>query len=103
MQDESIAGPVLLWMTKLKRRIDELEREAALGNFTGQKFMKDLSTCDTYFKKLYVRARDYLFDTPDGPQLVQDFSAMKVRRGRLRKNIRSEERRVGKECRSRWS
>jgi hypothetical protein len=87
MQDESIAGPVDLWITKLKRKIDDLEKEAAAGNFTGQKFIKDLGTCDTYFKKLYVRARDYLFDTPDGPQLVQDFSAMKVRLGRLRKKI----------------
>jgi hypothetical protein len=85
MHNESIAGPVVLWMAKLKRKIDDLEKEAALGNFTGPKFIKDLGTCDTYFKKLYVRARDYLFDTPEGPQLVRDLSAIKVRLTRLRK------------------
>src|SRR5688572_32284716 len=31
------------------------------------------------------------------------FTAANIARGRIRYNVRSEERRVGKECRSRWS
>jgi len=48
---------------------------------------KDLATCDTYLKKLFVRARDHGLHTSAGPQLVLDLSRIKVRLEKLRRKM----------------
>jgi hypothetical protein len=87
MQNESKAGPLTLWMTRLQRKIDTLEREMMEGNVPWSKLARDLGTCDTYLKKLFVRARDNAFQTPEGPQIVQDLSHIKVRLERVHKKF----------------
>lgn len=85
MLDESNAGPLTSWMGRLERKVDDLEKDVAAGNI--EKLTKGLATCDTYLKKLHARAKEHVFQTADGPQVLRDLAKIKVRLERLRKKL----------------
>src|SRR5579884_1975005 len=81
----STSGPLISWLSRLERKVDELEKAVAEGNI--EQLTKGLATCDTYLKKLYTRAKEHVFHTADGPQVVRDLAKLKVRIERVRKNL----------------
>jgi hypothetical protein len=82
---ENTSGPLISWLSRLERKVEELEKAVAEGNI--EKLTKGLATCDTYLKKLYVRAKEHVFHTAEGPQVVRDLAKLKVRIERVRKSI----------------
>ncbi|TMC21767.1 MAG: hypothetical protein E6J34_08620 [Chloroflexi bacterium] len=86
MLDESLAGLLTVWTDRLQRKVEVIEKNVAAGNI--DLLAKDLATCDTYLKKLFVRAKDYGLHTSAGPQLVLDLSRIKVRLEKLRTKLR---------------
>ena len=86
MPDEmDMVRPIPLWIVRLQRKVDELEKQVDTED--DEQFLKDFNTCDTYWKKLYVRAKDFAFSTPDGPQIVRDLGRIKARLEKLRKQL----------------
>ena len=82
---ESTSGPLISWLSRLERKVEELEKAVAEENI--DQLTKGLATCDTYLKKLYARAKEHVFHTAEGPQVVRDLAKLKVRIERVRKNI----------------
>jgi hypothetical protein len=78
-------SPLISWLSRLERKVEELEKAVAEGNI--EQLTKSLATCDTYLKKLYARAKEHVFHTAEGPQVVRDLAKLKVRIERVRKNI----------------
>jgi hypothetical protein len=85
MQGENTAGALISWLSRLERKVDDLEKHVAEGN--SKQTTKSLATCDTYLKKLYARAKEHVFHTADGPQMVRDLARLKVRIERVRKSM----------------
>ena len=85
MQGENTVGALISWLSRLERKVDDLEKHVAEGN--SKQTTKSLATCDTYLKKLYARAKEHVFHTADGPQMVQDLARLKVRIERVRKSM----------------
>ena len=89
-----IIGILVLGITKLPASEYEKVRKAPRVHVpVWQAFaLSDVELTDSYFKKAMELNKEYLLS------LEVDRLIPHVRRG-----VRSEERRVGKECRSRWS
>jgi hypothetical protein len=85
MQGENTAGALISWLSRLERKVEDLEKHVAEGN--SKQTTKSLATCDTYLKKLYARAKEHVFHTSDGPQVVHDLAKLKVRIERVRKSM----------------
>ncbi len=85
MQGENTAEALISWLSRLERKVEDLEKYVAEGN--SEQTTRSLATCDTYLKKLYVRAKEHVFHTADGPQVVQDLAKLKVRIERVRKSM----------------
>src|SRR5256886_17251488 len=88
------------WTLVLRARETQSETSAqkALSNF-----------CEDYWPPLYAFLRHRGHASPEAQDLVQGFFAHLLEQNTLSRadqkkgRLRSEERRVGKECRSRWS
>lgn len=84
---ESTAGPLISWLGRLERKVEDLEKNVEEGN--SEQLTKGLATCDTYLKKLYARAKEHVFHTAEGPRVVRDLGKLKARIERVRKSITS--------------
>ena|SRR6266568_4241081 len=82
---ENTSGPLISWLGRLERKVDDLEKNVEEGN--SEQLTKGLATCDTYLKKLYARAKEHVFHTAEGPQVVRDLGKLKARIERVRKSI----------------
>ena len=68
-------------------------------NFEIQSFYPHMKPKDIHIWEQFIRANAGFFESVDYDLKVGDGVVM----GDINKDVRSEERRVGKECRSRWS
>jgi hypothetical protein len=85
LDDENTNGWLTSWLNRLDCQLADLEKDAAIGKT--ENLAKDLTTCDTSLKKLYIRAKEHIFPTAAGPQAVHDLAKVKVRLERLKKKI----------------
>ena len=56
-QESDSAGPLTVWIARLQQKVNILEEASRLAG-DRQKLLKELDTCDTYWKKVYVRAKE---------------------------------------------
>ncbi len=89
-QESSVAGPLALWITRLQQKVDTLE-QASMAAEDKQKLWKEIDTCDTYWKKIYVRAKDFVFSTPQGAQIAQDLAHIQEQLTRIRQTAHRRE------------
>jgi len=91
-QESDITGPLTLWIARLQQKVNALE-ETSKAAVAGdrQKLLKEIDACDTYWKKIYVRAKDFVFPTPQGAQMVRDLASIQEQLTLIRQNVRKRE------------
>lgn len=89
-QENDIAGPLTLWITRLQQKVNTLEQASRTAE-DKQKLWKEIDTCDTYWKKIYVRAKDFVFSTPQGPQIARDLAHIQEQLTLIRQTVRRQE------------
>lgn len=89
-QESEIAEPLAIWIARLQQKVNILE-EASKANEDRQKLLKEIATCDTYWKKIYVRAKDFVFATAQGPQMARDLAHIQEQLTHIRSTLRKKE------------
>ncbi len=85
--ESELAGPLSVWIARLQQKVNALE-EASRETEDRQMLLKEIATCDTYWKKIYVRAKDFVFSTPQGPQMARDLARIQEQLTLIRNNVR---------------
>ncbi len=72
-QESDLAGPLDVWVARLQQKVNMLEKASKTAQ-DRQRLFKEFATCETYWKKISVRARDLLFSTAQGDQIARDLA-----------------------------
>ena len=89
-QASEIAGPLAVWIARLQQKVNALE-EASKAAEDRHVLLKEIATCDTYWKKIFVRAKDFVFSTAQGPQIMHDLAHIQEQLAQIRTTLRKRE------------
>ena len=89
-QESEIAGPLAVWIARLQQKVNTLEETSKVTE-DRQMLLKEIATCDTYWKKIYVRAKDFVFSTAQGPQMSRDLAHIQEQLTHIRSTLRKRE------------